>query len=79
MNVVVFVKGGTDGVNRKRESAWNKVGLENSLQTDIVVDCNRILVWHRVMMCIAVEKNRLLNRVKPSAFQIPDTPVHRIK
>lgn len=77
--VVVFVEGGTDGVNRKRESAGNKVGLENNLQTDIVINCKWILVWHRLMMCIAEEKNILLNRVKPSASQIPDIPIHRIQ
>lgn len=65
------------------DSVGNKVGLENGLQTDTLIDCICILVWHQVMMCIAEPKTKLLNRVKSlaklSAFQILDVPIHRIQ
>lgn len=50
---------------RKRESVGNKVGLENGVQTDILIDCDCILVWHQVM-CNAEQKSKLHNRVVES-------------
>lgn len=81
--VMVLIKGSVHGKKRNRESVGDKVGLENGLQTDILIDCICILSWHQVMMCIAELKTKLLNRVKSlaklSAFQILDVPIHRIQ